>query len=111
MPNHEWGLVYYVAENGKIPYREWFESLSDSKAQAIIDARLARLRLGNFGTCEPVGPGIFELKIDYGPGYRVYFGKAAGKIVLLLCGGDKSTQRKDIQIAHRHWQHYRGHRK
>lgn len=103
MTEQLWELVYYVTENGRIPYREWFESLNDSKTKAVIDARLTRICSGNFGTCEPVGPGIFELKIYYGPGYRVYFGKAAGRIVLLLCGGDKSTQRKDIQRALQFW--------
>lgn len=102
-----WELVYYVARNGKIPYREWFESLSDFKAQAVIDSRLARIRLGNFGTSKPIGAGIFELKIYYGPGYRIYFTKTAGRIVLLLLGGDKSTQRKDIQTAIQYWQEYK----
>lgn len=111
MPEQKWKLVYYTAQNGRIPYWEWFESLSDLKAQDVIDARLARLRSGNFGACEPIGPGVFELKIYYGPGYQVYFGKAADKIILLLCGGDKSTQTKDIQIAHRYWQNYKEQRK
>lgn len=111
MPDQEWELVYHVSESGGIPYREWFESLNDFRVQAIIDARLLHLRLGNFGRCEPLGPGIFELKIYYGPGYRIYFGKAAGKTILLLCGGDKSTQRSDIHMALRYWKHYKERRK
>ena len=111
MPEEEWELIYYTTESGKIPFREWFQGLSDFKAQAVIDSRLIRLRLGNFGKCEPVSAGIFELKIDYGPGYRVYFGRIPGKMILLLCGGDKSTQAKDIHSAYFYWQHYRKKRK
>lgn len=107
MSEPEWKIHDYVAVNGRIPYREWFETLRDFRAQTIIDVRLARLRLGNFGKCEPVGLGIFELKIYYGPGYRIYFGKKANRVLLLLYGGDKSTQRKDIQTAYRYWQHFR----
>ncbi len=103
----EWKIDYYLDKNGAAPFREWFESLRDVKVQAILDARLARLRLGNFGHCDPVDAGVLELKIYYGPGYRIYFGQLAGRIVLLLCGGDKSTQRKDIREAHRYWLRYR----
>lgn len=99
----EWQIDYYIHENGRAPYREWFESLRDAKVQAVLDARLARLRLGNFGHCDSVGAGVFELKIYYGPGYRIYFGRLAGSIVLLLCGGNKSTQKRDVQEAHRYW--------
>lgn len=69
------------------------------------------MRHGNFGKCEPVGLGISELKINYGPGYRVYFGRAGDRIVLLLCGGDKSTQNKDIREAYDYWQFYKEKRK
>ena len=100
-------LIYYVAESGKVPFRDWFESLNDFKTQAVIEARLARLRVGNFGKCEPVGLGVFELKIDYGPGYRIYFARAGRQAVLLLWGGAKSTQRKDIRKAHQYWKDYR----
>ena len=111
MLEQEWKLDYYIAPNGGIPYLKWFKALSDDKAQRIIDARLTRIRSGNFGACEPVGARIFELKIYYGPGYRVYFGKAANKIILLLLGGDKSTQAKDIQIAGRYWENHKEQRK
>ncbi|MSR77136.1 MAG: type II toxin-antitoxin system RelE/ParE family toxin [Candidatus Omnitrophica bacterium] len=101
-------LVYYEDPGGKKPYREWFEALRDVKAQAVIDARLGRLRLGNFGKCEPVGHGVYELKIYYGPGYRVYFSRAGNQILLLLCGGDKSRQSEDIHKAQTHWLQYKG---
>jgi len=65
------------------------------------------MRAGNFGQCEPIGAGIFELKINYGPGYRIYFGRTDYRVVLLLCGGNKSTQQKDIRIAQGYWQTYK----
>jgi putative addiction module killer protein len=81
-------------------YKKWFNSLKDKKAKARIDIRIKRVSLGNFGDVEPVGKGVSELKIDYGAGYRVYFIKQGNILVILLCGGDKSTQSKDIQKAH-----------
>ncbi len=81
-------------------FKKWFSSLKDKRAKARIDVRIKRVSLGNFGDVEPVGNGVSELRIDYGAGYRVYFVKRANIIVILLCGGDKSTQSKDIQTAH-----------
>jgi putative addiction module killer protein len=68
---------------------------------------LKKLLLGNFGNCRFVGEGVYELKIDYGGGYRIYFGQVGIKIILLLCGGDKSTQDQDIQQAKKYWKDYR----
>ncbi len=107
MSDQEWKLVYFVTQHQRIPFREWFELLRDFKARVIIDARIARLRTGNFGSSQPVGQSVFELKIDYGPGYRVYFGKITGNVIILLCGGDKSTQKKDIQTAQWYWQWFK----
>jgi len=81
-------------------YHEWFETLNDKRAKARIDVRIRRLSLGNFGDVRPVGKGVSELRIDYGPGYRVYFTQHGKILVILLCGGDKSTQDKDIQRAY-----------
>ena len=81
--------------------------MRDPKAQYRIDLRLNRLQAGNFGDTRSVGAGVYELKIDYGPGYRVYFGQEGAKIVLLLMGGDKSTQEQDIRQAQQHWRDYR----
>ena len=72
-----------------------------------IRTRIARVRLGNLGNCEPVGGGVLELKIDYGPGYRVYFGQVGTKLVILLCGGDKSSQTEDIRRAIEYWEDYK----
>lgn len=96
-------IELYALPSGKEPYTEW--ELSQNKdVQAIISARLARLRGGNFGNRKPIGDGVFELKIYYGPGYRVYYGMRGKKIVILLCGGDKSSQKKDIKKAKEYWE-------
>ena len=80
-------------------YEKWFASLKDRMARVRVDIRIRRLSLGNLGTVEPVGEGISELKINHGPGYRVYFVQHGGHYVLLLAGGDKSTQARDIRKA------------
>lgn len=77
------------------------------RARAKIRVRLDRISLGNMGDCHRVDDGVHELRIDYGPGYRVYFGWLGSTIVLLLCGGDKSTQTKDIDLAKQYWNDYR----
>jgi putative addiction module killer protein len=100
-------LHIYVMEDGRAPFSDWFASLHDLKARSKIRVRLDRVSLGNLGDCHGVGDGVQELRIDYGPGYRVYFGQVGSAIVLLLCGGDKSTQAKDIEQAKRYWSEYR----
>jgi putative addiction module killer protein len=82
-------------------FRNWFASLSDSQARHRIDTRIRRLSLGNPGDVAPAGEGISEMRIFYGPGYRVYYKSTGIEIVLLLCGGDKSTQQQDIENAKR----------
>jgi putative addiction module killer protein len=100
-------LRIYIAENGREPFTEWLTSLRDSRARAKIRVRLDRVSLGNLGDCHSVGEGVQELRVDYGPGYRVYFGQEGTTIVLLLCGGDKSTQTQDIETAQFYWREYR----
>jgi len=80
-------------------YENWFISIRDAMAKARINARISRLSLGNPGDVKPVGQGVSELRIDHGPGYRVYYTQRGTEIVILLAGGDKSTQSKDIQTA------------
>jgi putative addiction module killer protein len=88
--------VYQTAD-GRQPYAEWLRNLNDRQARARIRARLARLQVGNLGDCKSLGGGLFELRIDYGPGYRVYLTQRGETWILLLCGGDKRTQSRDIE--------------
>lgn len=80
-------------------YRKWFDKLKDKNARARIDIRLRRLSLGNPGDVKSVGDGVLELRIDYGPGYRVYFTQKGDRLIILLAGGDKTTQAEDILKA------------
>jgi len=80
-------------------FSRWVDKLKDSVGAALIAARLARLETGYMGETEPVGKGVYELKIHYGPGYRIYFKKHGKEIIVLLCGGDKSSQSRDIKQA------------
>ena len=100
-------IRYYQSTEGKQPFTEWLQGLRDQQARARIQARLARVAVGNFGDIEPVGEGVMELRIDWGPGYRVYFGRLGQVIVLLLIGGDKRTQQKDIQRAKECFEDYK----
>lgn len=97
----------YITSDGRVPFSEWLDSLRDTKAKTNINKRLDRVSLGNLGDYAGVGEGVCELKIDYGPGYRVYFGQIGSTIVLLLCGGNKSTQEQDIRRAIEYWTDYR----
>ena len=96
-------LRHYVSPEGQDLFARWLNSLKDRHAQARVAARLIRLHNGNFGDCKPVGQGVWELRIDWGPGYRVYYAQE-GKSVILLCeGGDKRTQTADINRAIERW--------
>lgn len=93
----------YLTAAGVDPFGEWFNALRDSQAQARVRARIDRVGRGLFGDCEPVGESVSELRIDWGPGYRVYFARAGTEIVLLLLGGDKRKQQADIKTAEEYW--------
>lgn len=80
-------------------FARWLDGLRDKRARAKIQARIERLAIGNPGDVQPVGEGVSELRIDYGPGYRVYYKKIGKEIIVLLAGGDKSTQASDIKLA------------
>ena len=99
-------LREYVTPEGRNPFREWLHGLRDVNARARIRVRLNRVRLGNFGDAKALGKGVHELRVPYGPGYRVYFARAGSIVVLLLCGGDKSTQKRDIATAEDYWLNY-----
>jgi putative addiction module killer protein len=99
-------ILEYLTESGQNPFRKWLEGLRDRQARAKIRVRLNRVRLGNFGDSKSVGRGVSELRIPYGPGYRVYFGRKGNKVVILLYGGHKKTQSKDIALAQEYWNDY-----
>ncbi|PIE41214.1 MAG: addiction module killer protein [Gammaproteobacteria bacterium] len=97
----------YTDEKGKSPYADWLRGLRDSKAKAKIIMRVDKMELGLFGDVDSIGEGLSELRIHYGPGYRVYYGKEGQQVYLLLCGGDKSTQSKDINKAKEYWKDHK----
>ncbi|MFH0985939.1 MAG: type II toxin-antitoxin system RelE/ParE family toxin [Candidatus Omnitrophota bacterium] len=97
---------YYCSSEGKQPFEEWLLALSDRRIQSRILTRCDRLLTGNFGDTKLVDTGIWELRFHFGPGYRVYFGLDGRTLVILLCGGDKSTQEGDIRRARAYWMDY-----
>lgn len=100
-------VVHYLTRDGRDLIEEWIGGLKDRKAVIAIDRRIQRLELGNFGDHKPCQDGIWELRIDVGPGYRVYYSISGDKIVLLLCGGDKRTPSADIKRACAYWKDFR----
>ena len=96
-------VLRYQAEDATEPVTEWLNNLRDRQAQARLRVRLRRLEAENFGDCDPVGQGVFELREHIGAGYRVYFGRHGRQVVILLCGGDKKSQTADIKRAKRYW--------
>ena len=100
-------IQIYRAPNGRALFIDWLKSLRDRRARKRIQVRLDRLETGNFGDCGSVGEGVFELRLQFGPGYRVYFGEVDQTIMLLLCGGDKSSQVRDIEQAKAYWREYK----
>ncbi len=96
-------LRSYRTNDGKEPFIDWLKSLKDRTGRANITNRLNRVVHGNYGDCEPVGDGVYELRIHYGPGYRVYFSEQKDTIILLLLGGSKRTQLRDIKKAKQFW--------
>lgn len=101
-------LVLYRTTNGKEPFTEWFESIKDRTILNRIERRIDRLRDGNFGDCKSVGGGVFELRLHFGPGYRIYYGEVSNSVLILLCAGDKSSQQRNIEQAKVYWLDYKG---
>ncbi len=103
-------LIDYETPNKECPFRKWCDTLDNSVADRI-EARLKRLALGNFGDAKSVGDGVSELRMTFGSGYRIYFGQYGNEIIILLCGGDKSSQADDIKTAKIYWEDFKGRNK
>lgn len=100
-------VIPYIAPDGKEPFTEWINNLRDVMGRKRILVRTRRLEQGNYGDCKHVGEGVSELRMFFGPGYRVYFGETEKDIVVLLCGGDKDTQDEDTKRAKAYWKEYK----
>ena len=103
----EYKIKVYQTATGKRPFDQWLNELMDRRAQVAVDLRIERMKMGNFGQSKSVGDGLCELKIDTGPGYRVYFGKIGTMMILLLCAGDKKSQQRDIDKAKKYFQDFK----
>lgn len=103
-------LIIYRTEEGREPLTRWRRKLGDRVTVARIDRRLERLSAGQYGDAKAVGDGVIELRLFFGPGYRIYFAEDGERLVVLLCGGDKGSQDRDIEAAKAYWQDYQQHR-
>jgi putative addiction module killer protein len=101
-------LLRYQRDDGLEPFTEWLSGVRDKIAAARIRIRLRQIESGNFGDCDSVGEGVVELRVHVGAGYREYFRRHGVAIVVLLCGGDKSTQARDVKRAKEHWSEWKG---
>ena len=99
-------VVHYRTATGKIPYQDWLQRLRDKTAKAAVIRRIIRIELDDLGDHKRVGEGVSELRLDVGPGYRVYFGVMGKTVVVLLTAGDKSSQERDIARAKAYWKDY-----
>ncbi len=97
----------YETTDGNAPFITWLRGLNDLRTRAIIRTRINRIRVGHWGLRRSLGDGVWELKIDFGPGYRVYYGHENQEIVILLAGGDKHSQTRDIEKAKRYWNNFK----
>ena len=101
----------YLSPEGEDPYAQWLAALVDRQARARVVVRVLRMATGNFGDCKPLRDGVWELRIDWGPGYRVYYAQAGKRLILLLAGGDKRRQTADIDTAVNRWNDWQQRRK
>ena len=99
-------IEHYREASGHIPFQAWIGGLKDKATKARIAFRLARVAAGNFGDCKPCRDGVWELREDFGPGYRIYYARSSKTVILLLCGGDKRSQSADIEHAVACWKDY-----
>ena len=95
-------LLDYQTADGRDPFQEWLAKLADRNARARVAVRVQRMAAGNFGDHKPLNDGVWELRIDHGPGYRVYYAQAGQRVLLVLIGGDKRRQQADIETAVRY---------
>lgn len=100
-------ILDYLTDDGRAPFKEWLTTVTDRQAKARILARVQRMAAGNLGDCKPLQNGVWELRIDHGPGYRVYYAQTGKTVLLLLVGGDKSKQQADINKAISYWQDWK----
>jgi len=100
-------VIVFRDADGSEPFIDWLNGLRDERAVARIAARIERLGVGLFGDSKALELGVHELRVDYGPGYRVYYGRQGKRIILLLCGGDKGSQRRDIRRAIKYWEQWK----
>jgi putative addiction module killer protein len=99
-------IIEYLSPNGTSPFAAWFNRL-DPQAAAKVNVALTRMEMGNLSNVKSVGLGVLEYRIDWGPGYRIYFGRQGDELVILLAGGTKQRQRRDISDAAMRWQEYK----
>jgi|HubBroStandDraft_5_1064220.scaffolds.fasta_scaffold127887_2 putative addiction module killer protein len=99
-------VLEYNDTNGRSPYKDWFDGL-DAQAAAKVAVAVTRMSLGNLSNVKPVGEGVLEFRIDFGPGYRIYFGRDGSEIIILLGGGSKKSQQRDIGTAKTRWADYK----
>ncbi len=101
-----YSIEHYREASGRVPFQDWIDGLKDKATKARIAFRLAKVAAGNLGDCKPCRDGVWELREDFGPGYRLYYARSGKTIILLLCGGDKRSQGADIEHAVACWKDY-----
>ena len=111
MEAYPYTIEYYLTETGEKPFKKWLDGLKDIRARQKARVRLDRVRLGSLGKNRSVGAGVFELKIHYGPGYRVYYALEEKTVIFLLLGGEKSSQSEDIVLAREYWKDHKRRKK
>lgn len=103
----EYEIAIYATENGQEPFRDWLEGLKDLDTQALILQRLQRIKLGNFGDCKPIDEGLWEFRIHHKSGIRIYYARVGQRLILIIGGGDKRSQQRDITKAIKYLEDYR----
>jgi putative addiction module killer protein len=103
----EYGIKIYATEDGKEPFRSWLNNLNDTDTQALIFQRLQRIKLGNFGDCKPINEGLWEFRIHHKSGIRIYYAQIGQRLLLLIGGGDKRSQKRDIIKAKKYLEEYK----